>query len=69
MRGPGEIKRGEVELDPQVGPGEIKSREVEAGLRTLDDLLLQLFLSSCATDTVLVTVLRTAVKTAISAVH
>ena len=26
--GPGEIKRREVELDPQVSPGEIKRREV-----------------------------------------
>ena len=29
--GPGEIKRREVELDPQVSPEEIKSREVELG--------------------------------------
>ena len=29
--GPGEIKRREVELDPQVSPGEIKNREVELG--------------------------------------
>ena len=31
--GPGEIKRKEVVLDPQVSPEEIKSREVELGLR------------------------------------
>ena len=31
--------------------------------------LLQSFLNSCATDTVLVTLLRTAVETAVSGVH
>ena len=31
--GPGEIKRREVVLDPQVSPEEIKSREVELGYR------------------------------------
>ena len=30
-RVPGEIKRREVELDPQVSPEEIMSREVELG--------------------------------------
>ena len=30
---PGEIKRREVELDPQVSPEEIKRREVVLGLR------------------------------------
>ena len=40
--GPGEIKRREVVLDPQVSPEEIKSREVELGLR-VGLLLLQLF--------------------------
>ena len=39
------------------------------GLRKLDNLLLQLFLNSSATDIVLVTLLRTAVETAISEVH
>ena len=40
--GPGDIKRREVELDPQDSPGEIKSREVELGShRELDNLLLQ----------------------------
>ena len=40
--GPGEIKRREVVLDPQVSPQDIKSREVELGLR-VGLLLLQLF--------------------------
>ena len=31
FRVPGEIKRREVELDPQVSPEEIMSREVELG--------------------------------------
>ena len=31
LEGPGEIKRGEVMLDPQESPGEIKSREAELG--------------------------------------
>ena len=30
-RVPGEIKRREVELDPQVSPEEVMSREVELG--------------------------------------
>ena len=33
-RVPGEIKRREVELDPQVSPEEIMSREVELGCET-----------------------------------
>ena len=42
--GPGEIKRREVVLDPQVSPEEIKSREVELGYRQRVGLLLpQLF--------------------------
>ena len=53
--GPGEIKRRQVELDPQVSPEEIKSREVELGLRA-GLLLLQLFLNSGATNVVFVTV-------------
>ena len=40
-----------------------------AGLRKLDYPLLQMFLSSCATDIVFVILLCTAVKTAISGVH
>ena len=31
--GPGEIKRREVVLDPQVSPEEIKNREVKLGLK------------------------------------
>ena len=34
--GPGEIKRMEVVLDPQVSPEEIKSRKAELGLRVGD---------------------------------
>ena len=40
--GPGEIKKREVVLDPQVSPEEIKGREVEPGLK-VGLLLLQLF--------------------------
>ena len=54
-RVPGEIKRREVELDPQVSPEEIMSREVAAGLRKLDFFRFGLFLNSSATDIVLVT--------------
>ena len=52
---PGEIKRREVVLDPQVIPEEIKSREVELGLK-VGLLLLQLFPNGGATDIVFVTV-------------
>ena len=52
---PGEIKRREVVLDPQVSPEEIKSREVELGLK-VGLLLPQLFLNSSATEIVFVTV-------------
>ena len=61
--GPGEIKRKEVELDPQVSPGEIMSKEVELGLR-VGILLFQLLLNGSATDIVFGTLLRTAVETA-----
>ena len=54
---PGEMKRREVVLDPQVSLEEIKSREVELGLR-VGLLLLQLFPSGGATDIVFVTVLH-----------
>ena len=47
--GPGEIKRREVVLGPQVSPEEIKSWEVELGLR-VGLLLLQLFSIGGATD-------------------
>ena len=39
--GPGEIKRREVELDPQVSPEEITSREVELGSESWTSFLLQ----------------------------
>ena len=52
------------ELDPQVSPEEIKSREVELGLK-VGLLLPQLFLDSCATDIVFVSLFHTAVETAI----
>ena len=39
--GPGETKRREVELDPQVSPEEIMSREVELGCESWTSFLLQ----------------------------
>ena len=51
----------ELRRDQELGGG--------AGLGKLDNLLLQLFLSSCSTDITFVTVLRTAVEAAISEVH
>ena len=48
--GPGEIKRREVVLDPQVSPEEIKNREVKLGLK-VGLLLRQLFLNSGALRT------------------
>ena len=59
--GPGEIKRREVVLDPQVSPEEINSREVELGLK-VGLLLPQLFLNSGATGIVFVTVFHTAAE-------
>ena len=61
--GPGEIKRREVVLDPQVSPEEIKSWEVELGLKA-GLLLPQSFLSNGTTDIVFVTLFHTAVETA-----
>ena len=67
--------RGSVKVEVAVlgqgSPAEIKSREVELGSpRELDNPLLQLFLNSCFSNTVLVTLFRTAVETAvISGVH
>ena len=61
--GPGEIKRREVVLDPQVSQEEIKSREVELGSK-VGLLLLQLFPSGGSTDIVFVTLFRIAVGTA-----
>ena len=63
--GPGEIKRREVVLDPQVSTEEIKSREVELGLR-VGLLLFQLFPSGGAMDIVFVTLFCIAVGTAIA---
>ena len=65
--GPGEIKRREVVLDPQVSPEEIKSREVVLGYREkVRLLLLQLFPNGGATDIVFVTLFCTAVRTAVA---
>ena len=63
--GPGEIKRREVVLDPQVSPEEIKSREVELGLR-VGLLLLQLSPNGGATDIIFVTLFCIAAGTAIA---
>ena len=66
-RVPGEIKRREVELDPQVSPEEIMSmQEGGAGLRKLDFFRFGLLLNSSATDMVLVTLPSIAVETAIA---
>ena len=65
IRVPGEIKRREVELDPQVSPEEIMSREVELGCESWTSFASGLFLDSGATDIVLVTLPQgTAVETA-----
>ena len=67
---PGGIKSREVELDPQESPGEIKSREMEhCSHSRIVCLAVTLFLNSCFTDNVFVTLLRTAVGIAISEVH
>ena len=50
---------------PSREPRRDPSREVELGSENWTCLLLQLFLNSCATDTVLVTLFRIAVETAI----
>ena len=63
FQSPGEIKRLEVVLDPQVSPEEIKSWEVELGLKA-GLLLPQSFLSNGTTDIVFVTLFHTAVETA-----
>ena len=63
--GPGEIKRREVVLDPQVSPEKTKNREVELGLR-VGLLLLQLFPNGGATDIVFVTLFCIAVGTTIA---
>ena len=46
-RVPGEIKRREVELDPQVSPEEIMSREVELGCESWTS-----FASGCSSTAV-----------------
>ena len=56
-RVPGEIKRREVELDPQVSPEETMSREVELGCQSW---------TSFASGIVPVTLPSTAVETAIA---
>ena len=63
--GPGEIKRREVVLDPQVSPEEIKSREVELG-SGVGLLSLQLFPNGGATDIVFVTLFCATAGTAIA---
>ena len=64
-RVPGEIKRREVELDPQ--PRRDHEQGGGAGLRKLDFFRFGLFLNSgSATDIVLVTLPSTAVETAIA---
>ena len=65
--GPGEIKRKEVVLDPQVSPQETKSRDVELGFK-VGLLLLQLFPNGGATDIVFVTLFSIAVGTATASV-
>ena len=52
-RVPGEIKRREVELDPQ--PRRDHEQEGRAGLRKLDFFRFELFVNSSATDIVFVT--------------
>ena len=62
---PGDIKRREVVLDPQVSPEEIMNREQGLG-STAGLLLLQLFPNGGAMDIVFVTLFRIAVGTAIA---
>ena len=67
---PREIKSREVELGSQKSPGQMKSREVELGSHSrMLCLAAKLFLNSCFSGTVFVTLLRAAVETAVSAVH
>ena len=62
---PGENRRREVVLDPQVSPEEIKNREVELDLK-VGLPLYELFFNSGATDFVFVTLFCIAVGTAIA---
>ena len=65
--------RRDEEEGGDAGPSRKSRRDQEqgdgAGLRKLDYPLLQLFLNSCATDIVFVTLFRIAVETAVSGVH
>ena len=56
LRVPGEIKKREAKLDPQVSPEEIMSiQRGRTGLPEVDFFRFGLFLNSSATDIVLVT--------------
>ena len=63
--GPGELKRREVVLDPQVSPEEIKSREVELGSESWTSFASVLF-SPAELRTLSLCLFRTAVETAIA---
>ena len=59
-----------MELGSQESPGEMKSREVELDSHSrILCLAAKLFLNSCFSGTVFVTLLRAAVETAVRAVH
>ena len=67
---PGEIKRRGGGAGPPREPRRDQEQGGGARLRKLDNCpLLELFLNSCATDTVFVTRLRKAVEKAVSGVH
>ena len=69
-QGPGEIKSREVELGSRENEGYAKSRKVELGSHSrMACLAAELFLNSCFSDIVFVTLLCTVVKTAINEVH
>ena len=55
--------------EPSSEPRRDQEQGGGAGPRKLDNLLLQLFLDSCSTDIVFVTLFRTAVETSVSEVH
>ena len=63
-RVPGEIKRGEMELDPHVSPEEIMSREVVLGCESWTSFASSF--SSTAADMVFVTLPSATVQTAIA---
>ena len=70
QKSPGQMKSREVEQGSQKSPGQMKSREVEQGSHSrMLCLAAKLFLNSCFSGTVFVTLLRAAVQTAVSAVH